>query len=939
MIISLDWLKKYVDIDLPTNELVELIGSRLVEVEEVIDLGEKYRGIKIVEVRSVEKIPGSDHLTVCQVDTGVIARSVTTKQSSATGDDPGLFPATLASLARGRNDGGADRDDNLIQVVCGAPNVRTGMLAVWLPPKTVLPATFNSEPLVLDKRKVMGVESAGMLAAMDELDLGADHAGIIEINPEMAKPGDDFAEVFDLNDTLLDIENKSLTHRPDCFGVIGFAREVAGILGKEFQEPDVIARSVTTTTAPAKAGAGQEQSSAADNDTGLLPATLASRARGRNDTIELDVEITDPKLCPRYQALVLDGFDDKPSKYLSEMAVLLAKSGMRSINPIVDVTNYLMLLTGQPLHAFDYDKLIAVGCHPERSEGSKESSRDSSSAAQNDNAHIIVRAAKKNEKLELLDDKTIELDPGDIVITSNNVPVALAGAMGGKNTEIDESTRRIVIESATFSLYNLRGTQFRHGIFSEAITRFTKGQPPALTDPVLCEAIRTLTNDHGMKSVSEIVDAYPKPVKPPVVKVTTEQVNNLLGSGFTFDDIITTLSNVGFKVTLGSGVIASATKQSSAIRNDSGLPRRSAPRNDGGYLKVTAPWWRTDIHIAEDVIEEIGRLNGYDNIPARLPRRDFVSPTPDTLGDLKSKIRQILSEAGANEVLTYSFISEKLLKNVGQDSKNSYKIINSISPELQYIRQMITPSLLEKVSPNIKDKFDEFALFEINQVFDKEFIKFHKDPKDGGVPIVENALGLVLVSDQEGSFYRAKKYAEDLFKALGVDVVFKSVEVQNSWTVPFELKRTADIRDAKTDKILGIVGNYRTTVRRSFKLPDEVAGFEININNLMAAVSGVNDVSKRSDFPEVERDITFRVYSDLEYAKLENLLCKTLTEQNLWFQCVPVSIWQGEDKKTKNISFKLTFASYEKTLNSKEIAGIIDGIADLAKKELRAKVI
>jgi phenylalanyl-tRNA synthetase beta chain len=217
MIISLNWLKKYVDIDVPTDELVKLIGARLVEVESASDISEKYRGVKIVEVKSVEKIEGSDHLHVCQV----IASEA--KQSS----------------------------QDLIQVVCGAPNVRAGMLAVWLPPKTVLPATWNEEPLVLDIRKIMGVESSGMLAALDELDLGTDHDGIVEIDPAAAKAGDDFATVFDLNDTLLDIENKSLTHRPDCFGIIGFAREVAGILGQEFHEPDWLkkpAKSVVKNT-------------------------------------------------------------------------------------------------------------------------------------------------------------------------------------------------------------------------------------------------------------------------------------------------------------------------------------------------------------------------------------------------------------------------------------------------------------------------------------------------------------------------------------------------------------------------------------------------------------------------------------------------------------------------------------------------------------------
>jgi phenylalanyl-tRNA synthetase beta chain len=199
MIISLNWLKKYVDINVPTDELVQLIGSRLVEVEQAIELGPRYKDCVIAKVVSHEKISDSDHLNVCQVDVG---------------------------------------KKDLVQVVCGANNVHDGMLAVWLPPGSVVPETYDDKPFILTARKLMGQMSHGMLASIRELGLGEDHSGIVEIGPASAKPGDSFAELFELNDTLLDIENKSLTHRPDCFGVIGFAREVAGILGQEFKTPE-----------------------------------------------------------------------------------------------------------------------------------------------------------------------------------------------------------------------------------------------------------------------------------------------------------------------------------------------------------------------------------------------------------------------------------------------------------------------------------------------------------------------------------------------------------------------------------------------------------------------------------------------------------------------------------------------------------------------------
>ena len=820
MIISTNWLKKHVDIDMSIDELATLIGARLVEVEETIDISKKYAGIKIVEVKSAEKIEGSDHLTKCMIFDG--------------------------------------KDE--IQVVCGAPNVRAGMLAVWLAPGTTVPATYNDNPLVLDARKVMGVESNGMLAAVDELDLGADHNGIIEIDPNMAKPGDDFAELFGLDDILLDIENKSLTHRPDCFGMIGFAREVAGIMGKP---------------------AGDYLNNPDKNkhfDEVIKQSGFAD---------ELKVTIDDAKLCPRYQAVVLDGFSNDKSKYFSEDEAILAKSGMRPISQIVDITNYLMLLTGQPLHAFDYDKLVSVGRAKE--------------------AHIIVRAAKKGETLELLNGKTIELNPKDIIITSNNVPVALAGAMGGANTEIDENTKRIVIESATFNLFNLRGTQFRHGIFSEAITRFTKGQPPALTDPVLKESILMLTENCNMKQASNIVDAYPKKIVNKPIEVSVEQVNGVLGSSFTFDDVITTLENVGFKVKL-----------------------------DGDILKITAPWWRTDIHIPEDVIEEVGRLNGYDNIPVVLPTRSYSSATPDEMGNLKSEIRRILSATGANEVLTYSFVSEKLLTNAGQDPKNSYKIINSISPELQYARQSLTPSLLDLVTKNVRDGYDRFALFEINKLYQKKW-----GLTDEKVPTERDKTALVLTDQKaEGdAYYEAKKMVENLFITLGIKARYTPLLEDNASDIPFEIKRRAKIEEVETGKCLGVIGEFKVGVKNAFKLPPHSAGFELLINVISEFTAIRNLHNDQSKFPNTERDLTVKVGVKTEFAKLEKLISDKLNGRKLFYEIEPVSIYQGDDKSKKNISFRLTFTSYEKTLTGDEITGIMDDIANAIKSELKGEII
>ena len=752
MLISLNWLKKYVKIPVSDEELIRLIGARLVEVEGVVDESHKYDGIKIVRVETAEKIEGT-HLTLCMV-----------------------------------NDGSAE----LTQVLCGAPNVREGMLAAWIAPGATVPASVHEDaPFVIGTRKMLGkYDSHGMLAAPDELDLGDMHDGIAEIDPEMAKPGDKFADVFELNDKILEIENKSLTHRPDTFGLIGFAREVAGILGQKFEEPEVKTELETTG--------------------------------------DIKIEV-DENVCGRYTAVVLEKHGEIKKKYLSLQDTYLAKAGMRPIDPIVDATNYLMLLTGQPLHAFDYDKFVAVG-------GAKE-------------PKVIVRLAKNGEKLTLLDGKDVELNENDIVITSNNVPVALAGAMGGASTMIDENTKNIIIESATFSLFNLRKTQMAHGIFSEAITRFTKGQPAYQTLTVAGECAEMLKDGYKVAAVS---DCYPKPEKTPAVEIATSEINNLLGTDYSNDLIKKTLTNVSFEV------------------------------SGDANLKVTAPAWRTDIHIKEDITEEVGRLLGYDNIAPVLPKHGTA--TPNKLFKLKTFSRKTLKEFGANEVLTYSFVSERLLENAGLDTKNSYKIVNSISPELQLVRQSLIPSLLDKAHMNQKIPFDKFALFEMNKIYRKDWGMDEED-----VPTEKMNIALVLAERKTtgDAYYKAKLFVEKYLAKLNIEATFKPLKTKTAEALPFEPKRSAEVWVG--DRYLGVVGEFKTVVKRNFKLADYLAGFELD---LLAILELESPKLVAKDF-EIKDKQDLTVTSTKTYAEVLAEVKEKYPEAEI----SPVGIYQPEGKE------------------------------------------
>lgn len=812
MLISLNSIKKYVQIpaELSTEKLIELIGSRLVEIEEVIELAPRYKGVYIVKIVSAEKIPDT-HLSLCQIDAG----------------------SHTAEFA----EAGAET----VQVVCGAPNVHAGMLAVWITPGSIVPSTYGNENFRLGKRKLQGYESNGMLAGADELGFDNEHKSIAEIDPKIAQPGDSLADVFDLNDTIIDVENKSLTHRPDCFGLIGFAREVAGILGQPFPEIE-------------------------------WPALKLA------DDLAVKVTITDSAICPRYSCAIFDLPDNQTEKYLTPTAVFLSKAGMRSIDPMVDLTNVMMLETGQPLHAFDYDKLVAIG----------QSGQNSQQNGAKDTPEIIVRLAQPGETIQLLDGKTIECIPEDILITSNNIPVALAGAMGGKNTEIDASTKRVVLESATFSLYNLRKTQMAHGIFSEAITRFTKGQPAAMTFPVLSETVARLS-----VSPLTVVDAYPDKPRKTVVKITTLEINQLLGTTYDQGIIIKTLENVNFTV--------SAT---------------------GETLEVTAPVWRTDIHIKEDIIEEVGRLLGYDNIPLALPEKPFAGTEVAPMLRLKSELRSILSDRLAmHEVLTYSFVSKALLEKSGQDPADHYEIVNSISPELQNFRSQIVPSLLDKIRENIKSGHRDFSLYELNQVSSKANGLFAEE-----TPVLNNHLGIVCLGD----FYKLKTYILTMLRrGLKVELEYSQLVAGSkaAETYPY-LEPAHSAVLLLNGETIGAFGEIKAAVARRFKLETIVSACELDLDKIVDLPRRIDADLKLSRFPSVERDLTMKVSADAQFGRVHTLLDQVLASENLIFETLPVSIYQSApDSPTKNFSFHLKFSSPDKTLDQSDITRIMDKIA------------
>lgn len=825
MIISRNWLKKYTNIDIDANQLADLIGSRLVEVESAEALADKYSGIYVAKVVSVKKLEDSDHLSVVMID------------------DSGKCVDVE------RNDRG------LVQVVCGAPNVREGLTVVWLPPGTTVPETYKKDPFVLSSRPIRGVVSNGMLASAKELDLFDDHSGILELD-ESLNAGSDLSSALELDDFLFDIENKSLTHRPDTFGVIGFAREVSAIQGNKFESPEWLR---------------QLDINYETKDSTKLPSIF----------------IDDPDLSAQYAAVVLTGADSSRKSPLLIQSYL-ARIGLRPISAPVDVTNYLMMASAQPMHTFDYDKLVALsGGKPE----------------------IHVRLGRPGEKLLLLDDKEIEVTNEDIVISAGDIAIGLAGGMGCKNTAIDENTKNILLEVATFNLYRMRSTQMRHGIFSEAITRFTKGQPSAIGLPVLHEAVRLLGEWSGAEPVSEVVVAKGNQDENKPVWLEIDDINKILGTNMTVEEAASILERTEFTV-----------------------------KAEGQKLEVLAPFWRTDINIVEDVVEEVGRIAGYDSITPTLPRRQVKAVSPTDFDVFVNKIKQLMARAGANEVYTYSFVNGDNLDKNKLDKSNSYKIVNAISPELQYYRQSLTPGLLGLVHPNTKAGFEEFALFELNKVHQKSF-----GLSDEGLPNEKTMLAMV-VSEQNkkdsSEFYRAKQILNFMLDMLGIKADFESIieSAEQIYTKPYEQKRSAIIY--VSGAAVGVVGEYKNSVRQANKLTGSLAGFELDVNELFNAYRPeYSNYEPPTKYPSTERDICFKVDKSQTYGAIEFAIKQSINSKEVRIYIEPVDIYMSEGSSTKNITIKLRLEPTGRTLTGEETNEIVNKISNQVCTMCHASVI
>lgn len=784
--ISLEWVKDYIDIeDQDLQELAVKITKAGINVEKVIT--NHIDHLTIGEVKECKKHPDSDHLNVCMVDIG---------------------------------------KKELQQIICGASNVRAGIKVIVALPGAVLPGDFS-----IQKSKIRGIESNGMICALFELGLEEKNEetyakGIHEL-PSDAKVGEDPMHYLGMDDTLYELDIHK--HRNnDCYYHIGFAYEIAAILNRKVVLPE-------------------------------------SNYHEIKDNIEnhFSLEVATPK-CPYYLAKMVT--DVKIGESPDFIKRRLTAAGMRPINNVVDISNYVMLEYGQPLHFFDKDKL---------------------------GNHILVRDAKEKEEVVTLDGKNRVLRTSDIVITDGQKPVCIAGVMGGENTEVDENTKTILIESAIFEATSIRYTASSLDLRSEASIRYGKGLNYEYTESAIQRACYLLEKYAGAKVLSGTVMHDKVDKKEKVVEFVPDEINQILGITVDEEDMKVELERLDFPY---------------EIKN--------------GKFVVTIPKRRLDIDPnVNDIAEEIGRLYGYHNLVSTLPRVPIRKGS--YIGDVKYRkmISKRLRSLGLNEVKTYTLVSKELSSMFDYEQKEKVILPNPMSVDKSYVRTSLLPSLVNVYQYNKARRNKDIFIYEISKTYDKNY---QEDSKISGL-LTGNYLDGTWNTSTKVDFYLVKGIIENILDYMGF---------RNRYT--FEVAVIPDLHPGMSAKIvldkeeIGVLGRVHPKMMK-----EEVYVFEFSMNALMKKIKPLK-YKEAPKYPGIEKDMAFIVPRNTFVGDIISVIKKAggrlLTDISVF------DVYTGEnvEKEEKSVAFKLQFIDPTKTLTDDEVMEVFNHIIEKVEQEIHA---
>lgn len=795
MIVSIEWLRDYVSLpaDLSAERIMHDLTMATVEVEGAHDPGEPLRNMVVADVVEVELLAAAGQ--------GV-------------------------NVARCEVEGG-----RIVQVVTKAPGVTTGArVAVALPGAKVTEGMKGQEQrrvVTLEQREVHGVRSEGVLC--DPLAVGLDALfasdRLIDLSAFDCSPGDPLARAIGFDDTLLEIDNKSLTNRPDLWGHYGIAREVAAIYGLELKP-------LPTLVLPGRTG------------------TLAA-------------EIEDPARCARYTVTRLTGVSAGDSPFW--MRSRLARVGQRPINILVDLTNYVMLAVGQPSHAFDADLLRGT---------------------------IRVRLAATDEAIDLLDDRVLGVaerrNDATLVIADDGGPVALAGVMGGKRSAVVPTTRELVLEMANFAPAGVRRTAAALGARTESSTRFEKGLSPLLIDCglglFLDLARRTVPN----AEVTEHVDVFPAPPRPISLDVPTDFIRQKLGNSLPEETIRTLLERLGFAVAARDGMLA-----------------------------ITVPWWRAtgDVSIPEDIVEEVGRLYGYENLAFVPPQIALTQAVRQPRVRMERRLREYLASRGAmREVVTYPWVDDDYVSAAGLDGMASVMLHAPPAPTRRRLRISLIPGLLEVVAANVR-RMGELRIFELGRVFGPEWAPA-SEANGECLPRQPKHLAAAMTGADAGRLFFL---AKGLLAALARDVqiaplTFADDALNADWA---DSRGRLAIRSG--DRVVGTLGVLaRRALRLSRIRGSAVVVVELDVEGLAPLGSRTNQYAPLPTHPEVDFDLSFLVDVSVRWSDVENALAGA---SPLVTAVQFLEEYRGEQvvKGQKSLAVRLRLGAEDRTLTSADI--------------------
>ncbi len=817
MLISLNWLKEFLDKpeNLDPEEVATQLTIKTAEVDNVTNEADAFENMVVGQITEIAPHPNADKLKICKVSIG--------KETS--------------------------------QIVCGGTNLREGMYVAVATPGAKVKWHGQGDLITLERTKIRDVESDGMICAGSEIGLPDAQGGertahnsqpslqkdpreILDLSGMKTAPGTPLAELLQKNDIIFEFDNKALTHRPDLWGHYGIAREIAVLTSTKLK---------------------------------LLKIDIKIPTSGS----KVDVEVKDKILCPRYCGLQINNIKVGPSpEWLQKK---LKATGHGTHNNIVDVTNYVMLELGQPMHAFDKNKI---------SKG------------------IVIRKAEKGENLDCLDGKIRDLDEHMLIIADHKKPVAIAGVIGGANSEIGDSTTSIILESANFNSSSVRKTSTKFMLRTDAVQRFEKA-----LDPNLCEIAIKRTAELILKIcpaaqiAGPITDVKNFPTAPVKILFDTNKARSKIGAAISDKQIKEILESLEFKTS---------------------PPKKSA--KGGTVFTVTIPTFRAnkDVKIEDDLIEEIARIYGYGNIPSTLPALPTKLPKEHTERFKKHRARELFSYGlGFDEVSNYSFYGKNEIARCLLSENGHVKLINYLSEDQTHMRLSMIPNLLKNLQHNVKN-FDELKIYEIGHTY--------KEIGETGVefmPLEEKKIaGAILIKGKSDEpFYEAKGALETFFKKFEIPLPHAT---KGLTATPYAHPNKALSYIDQNGQTLGKVFMLHPVVAKNHDLENYSIGiFALNFTELMKLTPREKKYKKIARFPSIQFDVSVLIDSNLEIQKLQNSIREACPasdagENSLITAITLFDIYRGAElpPNKKAVAFKITLQAEDRTLTDTEMAEI-----------------